>query len=156
MLSSTRMGGHFVQGHVDTIATIAEKRTDGEAVVFRLRPRECEVLRYVVVKGYVALDGASLTVTAEGADTQGGWLEVMMVKYSQEKLVMSAKEVGDKVNLEVDMTAKYLEKSLNAYFEGKFVEGVAGEKGVLETLIDRRVVAKMEEIEAERRAAQKG
>ena len=150
------MGGHFVQGHVDTIATIAEKRTDGEAVVFRLRPRERDVLRYVVVKGYVALDGASLTVTAEGADTQGGWLEVMLVQYSQEKLVMSGKEVGDKVNLEVDMTAKYLEKSLNAYLEGNFVGGMAGEKGVLDTLIDRRVVAKMEEIEAERRGGQKG
>ncbi|KAK1042855.1 Riboflavin synthase alpha chain, partial [Friedmanniomyces endolithicus] len=62
--ASTRMGGHFVQGHVDTIAVVAETREDGNAITFRLRPREKSVLRYIVEKGYVTLDGASLTVTA--------------------------------------------------------------------------------------------
>lgn len=81
--ASTRMGGHFVQGHVDTVATIVSVKADGNSLVFRLRPRERGMLRYVVEKGYVALDGASLTVTrvedgntgekGDGEEEGGGW-----------------------------------------------------------------------------------
>merc|ERR1711939_507876 len=106
--ASTRMGGHFVQGHVDTIAVIAETRQDGNAITFRLQPRDKSVLRYIVEKGYVTLDGASLTVTA--VDDEQGWWEIMMIAYTQEKVVM----VG-----------KYVEKSVAAYFEGGSSSGGA-------------------------------
>ncbi|KAL2175961.1 uncharacterized protein P884DRAFT_170728, partial [Thermothelomyces heterothallicus CBS 202.75] len=114
--ADTRMGGHFVQGHVDTTATILSRAPDGNAVTLRLAPANRDVLRYVVYKGFVALDGASLTITK--VDDEAGWWEVMLIAYTQERIVTAAKQVGDTVNVEVDMTAKYVEKSLKGYLEG--------------------------------------
>lgn len=114
--ADTRMGGHFVQGHVDTTATIARVEPDGNAVTIRFQPKRREVLRYVVYKGYVALDGTSLTVTK--VDDAEGWWEVMLIAYTQEKVVVAAKKVGDTVNVEVDMMAKYAEKSMMWMGEG--------------------------------------
>ncbi|GJC99689.1 riboflavin synthase [Colletotrichum higginsianum] len=107
--ADTRMGGHFVQGHVDTTAAILAVTPDGNALTFRFAPRDKAVLRYVVYKGYVALDGTSLTVTK--VDDDEGWWEVMLISYTQEK-------PGDTVNVEVDMMAKYAEKSLAGYLGG--------------------------------------
>lgn len=61
--SDTKLGGHLVQGHVDCVAEIIEKEPDGEAFAIAFRPRDKSVLRYVVEKGYICLDGASLTGT---------------------------------------------------------------------------------------------
>ncbi|KAK1059781.1 Riboflavin synthase alpha chain [Friedmanniomyces endolithicus] len=135
--ASTRMGGHFVQGHVDTIAVVAETREDGNAITFRLRPREKSVLRYIVEKGYVTLDGASLTVTA--VDDEEGWWEVMMIAYTQEKVVMGKKRKGDDVNVEVDMVGKYVEKSVAAYFEGSGASGGAMLEKMVQRLVDQRL-----------------
>ncbi|KAJ4394404.1 Riboflavin synthase alpha chain [Gnomoniopsis smithogilvyi] len=114
--ADTRMGGHFVQGHVDTIATIAKMEPDGNAITIRFSPAKRDVLRYVVYKGYVALDGTSLTVTK--VDDQEGWWEVMLIAYTQERVVVAGKKVGDTVNVEVDMMAKYAEKSMLWMGEG--------------------------------------
>lgn len=95
------MGGHFVQGHVDTIATILETRPDGNAITFRLQPKDKSVLQYIVKKGYATLDGASLTITNVNDDE--GWWEIMLIAYTQEKVVMGKKKQGDDVNVEVDM-----------------------------------------------------
>ncbi len=138
--ATTRMGGHFVQGHVDTIATILSVKPDGNALTFRLQPREKEVLRYVVEKGYVTLDGASLTVTK--VDDTEGWWEIMLIAYSQERVVMAAKTSGDGVNVEVDMLGKYAEKSVRGYFEGLEKEGSSG-GGMLEKMVNRIVDEKM-------------
>ncbi|GAB7363089.1 hypothetical protein MBLNU230_g3381t1 [Neophaeotheca triangularis] len=135
--ASTRMGGHFVQGHVDTVAEIAETRQDGNAVTFRLKPRDTSVLRYVVEKGYVTLDGASLTVTA--VDDAEGWWEVMLIAYTQEKVVMGGKQQGEDVNVEVDMVGKYVEKSVAGYFEGAAGSGGA----MLEKMVSRIVDEKL-------------
>ena len=66
--AATRMGGHFVQGHVDTIAVVDKVTPDGNALTFRLRPRQHEgsesVLKYIVEKGYVTLDGVSILDSA--------------------------------------------------------------------------------------------
>ncbi len=120
------MGGHFVQGHIDTTATIESITPDGNALTFRLRPRERDVLRYVVEKGYVTLDGASLTVTQ--VDDAQGWWEVMLVAYTQEKVVMAKKKPGELVNVEVDMLGKYVDKSVRAYFDGLDIGQDAGER----------------------------
>ncbi|AEO66099.1 uncharacterized protein THITE_26819, partial [Thermothielavioides terrestris NRRL 8126] len=114
--ADTRMGGHFVQGHVDTTATVVARAPDGNALTLRLAPARRDVLRYVVYKGFVALDGASLTVTR--VNDEEGWWEVMLIAYTQERIVTAAKAVGDTVNVEVDMTAKYVEKSLQGYLAG--------------------------------------
>ncbi|TKA32000.1 hypothetical protein B0A50_01245 [Salinomyces thailandicus] len=138
--ASTRMGGHFVQGHVDTIATIAEKQQDGNAITFRLQPRDKSVLRYIVEKGYVTLDGASLTVTAVNDDE--GWWEIMMIAYTQEKVVMGNKGKGEGVNVEVDMVGKYVEKSVAAYFEGGSSSGGAMLEKMVGRLVDEKLKSK--------------
>jgi riboflavin synthase len=131
------MGGHFVQGHVDTIAKILSVTPDGNSLVFRLQPREKEVLRYIVEKGYVTLDGASLTITK--VEDGEGWWEVMLIAYTQERVVMAGKKAGEDVNVEVDMVGKYVEKSVKGYLEG---EGVS-DMGVLEKMVGRIVEEKM-------------
>src|SRR5439155_26481272 len=102
--ASTRMGGHFVQGHVDTIATIQSITPDWNALTFRTQPRDKGVLRYIIEKGYVTLDGASLTITR--VEDREGWFEVMLITYTQERVVMASKKVGEDVNVEVDMVGK--------------------------------------------------
>jgi riboflavin synthase len=139
--ASTRMGGHFVQGHVDTTASILSITPDGNALTFRLEPRDRSVLRYVVEKGYITLDGASLTITK--VDDTEGWWEVMLITYTQERVVMAGKKPGEDVNVEVDMVGKYVEKSVQGYFEGS---GTGGDINVLqkmvERLVDERLLAK--------------
>ena len=136
------MGGHFVQGHVDTVATILSITPDGNALTFRLQPRDREVLRYVVEKGYVTLDGASLTITTVNDDE--GWWEVMLIAYTQERVVTAGKKRGEEVNVEVDMVGKYVEKSVRGYFEGLQSDGGGGGTGgVLEKMVVRIVEEKM-------------
>ena len=135
--ANTRMGGHFVQGHVDTVATIVSATPDGNSLVLRLQPREREVLRYVVEKGYVTLDGASLTVTR--VDDEEGWWEIMLIAYTREKVVTAGKKAGDEVNVEVDQVGKYVEKSVQGYFE----EGKSGSPAILEKMVERIVEQKM-------------
>ena len=129
--ASTRMGGHFVQGHVDGVATVAARAADGNALTLRLAPARRDVLRYVVHKGFVALDGTSLTVTR--VDDDEGWWEVMLVAYTQERVVLADKQVGDTVNVEVDVLAKYAEKSMAGFLGG------LGVGGGLEKMVERIV-----------------
>ncbi len=74
------------------------------------------VIQYIVPKGYIAIDGASLTITSvdDGARTFG----VMLIQHTQEKITLSRKDVGAKVNIEVDMVGKYVEKSVVAALSG--------------------------------------
>ncbi|PLB46897.1 alpha subunit of riboflavin synthase [Aspergillus steynii IBT 23096] len=138
VLGETRMGGHFVQGHVDTIATVLSVTPDQNALVFRLQPRELQVMRYIVEKGYVTLDGASLTVT-NVVDGPEGYFEVMLIAYTQEKIVTAAKKPGDDVNVEIDIVGKYVEKSVEGYFAGT----AGGDMSILEKMVSRIVDEKL-------------
>lgn len=135
--ASTRMGGHFVQGHVDTVAVIDQVVPDGNALTFRLRPRQHEgsdsVMKYVVEKGYVTLDGASLTVTR--VNDKEGWFEIMLIAYTQERIVTAQKRAGDEVNVEVDQVGKYVEKSVVGYME----RTQTGAPAILEKIVGRIV-----------------
>ncbi len=135
-------GGHFVQGHVDTTAEIVGIAADGNAVTLRFRVRDDDdgaqqqqrraaVMRYIVHKGFVALDGTSLTVTR--VDDAAGCWEVMLIAYTQEKVVLARKKVGDSVNVEVDVLAKYAEKSLAAYL------GASGGQALIQPIVERMV-----------------
>jgi len=135
---SSRMGGHMVQGHVDTVATIVRITKDGNALSMRFQPRDPTVLRYIVEKGFITIDGASLTVTAV-EDGFKGWWEVMLIAYTQERVVTASKMEGDLVNVEVDMIGKYVEKNVMAWFESKS----DGEGPALERLIARLVDQRM-------------
>ena len=143
--ADTRLGGHFVQGHVDCVADVVSVVPDGEALTFRLKPRRADVLRYVVRKGFVALDGTSLTVTA--VDDEEGWWEVMLISYTQERVVTAAKRAGDTVNVEVDVLAKYAEKSMLGYLGGSVKTGEDGEASLplLEKLVERAVAKRLGE-----------
>ena len=104
-----RLGGHLVQGHVDGTAEILSVTPDQHWTVVRLSlPGELD--RYVVPKGSITVDGISLTV----ADTAAGWLEVSLIPTTLALTTLGHKGVGDPVNLEVDITAKYVEKLLAA------------------------------------------
>ncbi|KAI5862152.1 Lumazine-binding protein [Durotheca rogersii] len=152
--ADTRMGGHFVQGHVDTTARLVSATPDGNALTLRLAPERRagaadggaapgsaseDPLRYVVHKGYVALDGASLTVTR--VDDAEGWFEVMLIAYSRGKLALADKRPGDPVNLEVDVLAKYAEKSMAAGFLGAQAE--ARTRAVIEEVVQNVVAQAM-------------
>ena len=106
---SSRMGGHFVQGHVDGTGEIAAFRPDGDSLWVTVRAPP-EILRLLVPKGFVAVDGTSLTVVS--VDDEGGWFDFMLVRYTQDNIVLPTKKVGDKVNLEADILGKYVEKLL--------------------------------------------
>jgi riboflavin synthase len=138
--SETRMGGHFVQGHVDTVATVLSVTPDGNALTFRLQPRDRSILRYVVEKGFITLDGASLTIT-KVVDGEDGYWEVMLIAYTQEKVVTAAKKPGDDVNVEIDMVGKYVEKSVQAYFN----QGIGGDFAILEKIVGRIVDEKLQQ-----------
>jgi riboflavin synthase len=128
---STRMGGHFVQGHVDCVATIREMKPDGEALSISLGVTP-EWSRYIVNKGYVCLDGASLTVVEAHRD----WFSIMLVAYTREHITLARKTPGDGVNLEVDIIGKYVERLL---LHGRWPDGGerdAGEGLTIERLAD--------------------
>ena len=100
-----RVGGHLVQGHVDATGTVASLVPEGKAVIGKVTAPP-EVLRYVVEKGFIAVDGVSLTVI--GYDKSS--FSVSLVGYTLKSTVLGSRKVGDQVNLEVDIIAKYVEK----------------------------------------------
>jgi riboflavin synthase len=105
LLPTTRLGGHFVQGHVDATGTIAAFRPDRDALWLTIKT-DAALMRYIVTKGYIAIDGTSLTVVDTGAD----WFNVTLIDYTQAKIILPRKKPGDRVNLEVDILAKYIER----------------------------------------------
>lgn len=106
-----RNSGHFVQGHIDDVGTIEEMRQDGEALWIRVRP-PARLMPYIVPKGFIAIDGTSLTVC--DVDHAQGTFNFMLIAFTQQKVIIPKKAVGDAVNLEVDVIAKYVEQSLAA------------------------------------------
>lgn len=100
-----RLGGHVVQGHVDGLGTVSEVREDGFARLVRVTAPP-ELLRYVVEKGSIAIDGVSLTVAAVDATS----LTVSLIPETLERTSLGAAAPGRPVNLEVDVLAKYVEK----------------------------------------------
>jgi riboflavin synthase len=126
-----RLGGHLVQGHVDGTGTITGRRPAEHWEVVRISVPP-GLLRYVVEKGSVAVDGISLTVSAASGgpaqsggpaasgepagpgEPEPGWIEVSLIPETLERTTLGRKQAGETVNLEVDMIAKYVEKLLGA------------------------------------------
>lgn len=102
---NSRLGGHIVAGHVDGTGRIVEKKTDENAVWITVAAAP-EVLRYIIEKGSVAIDGVSLTV----AYVDEHVFKVSVIPHTQEETVLTSRRPGDLVNLENDMIAKYVEK----------------------------------------------
>lgn len=111
--ASDRLGGHIVQGHADGVGKVLELTEDGFARRLRVE-LEPQLIRYVVEKGSIALDGVSLTVAALGED----WIEVSLIPETLERTTLGEAEAGRKLNVECDVVAKYVER-LVAPFAGK-------------------------------------
>ena len=110
--AADRMGGHVVQGHVDGVGTVLETREDGFArvVVIGIADGAPGLLRYVVEKGSIAVDGISLTVMEVGPES----FSVSLIPETLERTSLGAAAPGTLVNLEVDVLAKYVEKLIGA------------------------------------------
>lgn len=104
---SARLGGHLVQGHVDGVGTILDRTPSEHWEVVRIALPE-GLGRYVVEKGSITVDGISLTVVEAARD----WFSVSLIPTTLELTTLGTKGVGDPVNLEVDVVAKYVERML--------------------------------------------
>jgi len=109
----SRLGGHIVQGHVDATGRIAELRPDGEGLVVKIAA-PVALMRYIVPKGFIAVNGISLTVVDVGAD----WFTVALVRFTRDHVALLDEGVGSTVNLEVDVLAKYVESLLASHLGG--------------------------------------
>jgi riboflavin synthase len=155
LLAHTRFGGHFVQGHIDSTVTIASREADHNSlrILFKVpsplsasaphptipslnqnQPPNIPIMPYIIPKGFIALDGASLTITT--VDDRERTFGIMLIAHTQSKIELGNKQVGERVNVEVDMVGKYVEKGVLAALGGEedsplrtMVEGVV--EGVL-------------------------
>lgn len=116
----SRLGGHIVSGHIDGAGMIAAMKEEGNAILLTVRASD-SVLRYVVEKGSVALDGISLTVASVGAAD----FTVSLIPHTREITNLREKSVGSRLNIETDILGKYVEK----LFPGGCALGSAAPKG---------------------------
>lgn len=104
----TRMGGHIVSGHIDSIGTVSSFAKDDNATWVTIKT-ESNILKYIVEKGSIAIDGISLTV----AYVDSSCFKVSIIPHTSKETTLLTKSVGSTVNLECDVIAKYVEKLLN-------------------------------------------
>lgn len=114
MAANGRFGGHIVSGHVDGTGIISDIKKDDNAVRYAIKADE-KILKYIIEKGSVAIDGISLTVTKVTADS----FSVSIIPHTAKETILSEKAVGDTVNLENDLIGKYVENFLNRNAENK-------------------------------------
>ena len=109
-----RFDGHVVQGHVDGVGTVERIDSEGSSKRFRIGSPPA-LARYLVEKGSVTVDGVSLTITAvsKAADREP-WFEIALIPHTLDVTVLGHKSVGDRVNLEADILAKYVERLMEA------------------------------------------
>lgn len=115
------LDGHIVSGHIEGLGTIVEQRPDGIAVVTTINAKP-ELLKYVIKKGSIAIDGISLTVT----EVTEGTFSVSLIPHTAKETTLGIKKVGDKVNLETDIIGKYVERMLGFKSEVKTKEEKLG------------------------------
>lgn len=101
------LGGHLVTGHVDGVAELIERTNDGDMAVFTFRV-PVEYARFIAAKGSIGLDGTSLTVNSVGPDT----FSVMLIPHTLAVTTWGARKVGDRINFEVDLMARYAARLL--------------------------------------------
>ncbi len=111
------LGGHLVQGHIDSTGRVTSVTWEGGVMMIRFEASP-EAMRYIVNKGFIAVDGISLTVV----DCNASSFLVSIVDYTREHTTLGSKQVGDLVNLEVDILAKYVEQLSQAHRPGITVD----------------------------------
>lgn len=113
-----RLSGHIVRGVVETTCTLDSLTPEGDAIIARFRVPP-EYLRYIVVKGPVCVDGISLTVIAKDSES----FSVSLVQYTQEHTNLVRRKPGDRINLETDIVARYIEQFVNDAMAAREEEG---------------------------------
>lgn len=108
MAANGRFGGHMVSGHIDGVGTIVEKRPLDIATYYTISVSQ-ELTKYMIEKGSIALDGMSLTIVEVGGDR----VTVSIIPHTMSATTLGSKQPGDKVNVEVDMVGKYIEKLMD-------------------------------------------
>jgi len=108
MPADGRFGGHIVQGHADGTGAIVSREDEGNAVWFAFRPDDAGLMRYIVPRGSIAVDGISLTV----ARVDGGTFSTAIIPHTLAMTALRFKRPGDRVNLECDILGKYVEHLL--------------------------------------------
>ena len=102
-----KVGGHLVQGHVDAVGSLVDVTPEGNSYLITIEAPK-EIMRYLVEKGFITVDGISLTVAGLN-DTQ---FTIAVIPYTYEHTTLGERQLGDKVNLETDILAKYTERLL--------------------------------------------
>lgn len=98
-----RLGGHIVQGHVDTVGSIIAVAPEGNSFIFKIIPTDKKIMRFIAKKGSVAIDGISLTVV----EVSKTYFTVKIIPFTWQHTNVSTKRAGSKVNIEADALAKY-------------------------------------------------
>jgi len=140
MAISQRFGGHMVQGHVDSPATITYINPEGNSIWFQFTLPDSSLMPYIIPKGFITIDGTSLTVCE--VNDRERWFTIMMIMHTQEHVAQAKKQVGDRVNIEVDMVGKYALKHIEGLLEGLIKEDDE-EESALERIV-RKILEKKE------------
>lgn len=109
--ATSRLGGHIVSGHVDTVATLLERIPSQHWEVFRFGIDPTHA-RFIALKGSVTVDGVSLTVSGVGDDETSSWFEVSLIPTTLAETTLGATQIGAQVNIETDVLAKYVSRLL--------------------------------------------
>ena len=121
MPADGRFGGHIVQGHADGTGVVVSREEEGNAVWFAFRPDDPGLMRYIVPRGSIAVDGVSLTV----ARTDGRTFSVSIIPHTLAMTALRFRKPGDRVNLECDILGKYVEHLLN-FGNGRETRAIGG------------------------------
>ena len=111
---SDRLGGHILNGHIDSTGIVAGKREEDNAVWLTIEAHD-KILKYIIIKGSVALDGASLTV----AHVDESCFKVSLIPFTAGVTILGSKKIGDTVNIECDIIGKYVEKLMGCKASGE-------------------------------------
>lgn len=109
MAANGRFGGHFVSGHIDMTGVIVERRSVANAIYFWIQTRG-DMMKFIVPKGSITIDGISLTVV----DTAEDRFSISIIPHTLAETVLNHRKIGDRVNVECDMLAKYMDRLLSA------------------------------------------
>lgn len=126
LAANQRFGGHYVQGHIDGVARVVHVAGDGSSVLVRLA-LPSSLLRYVVERGFISVDGASLTVMRLWPDG----VEVSLVHHTQQSITLITKRPGSCVNIEIDVVAKYVERLLGTAAEHESTQDLLKRSGFM-------------------------
>jgi riboflavin synthase len=141
---NVRFGGHIVQGHIDTIAKIIDKSIETNSIIYTFQLRDKEFINYIVNKGFICIDGTSLTVIDVNYNLNT--FKIMMIAYTQSKVIMPLKKIGDYVNIEVDLTGKLIAKQVEITLQNQLLSNSNEITSPLKTFINNLIDEKLKNL----------